>query len=175
MFRPIFLSILFVALAGCESLTDAECQSADWYQIGVVDGAEGRGPDRIDSHRKACADVGIAPSPERWLAGRERGLRLYCTPGKAYEVGREGHSIRAGCTQAEMRRMSPAYEHGRNYWRIEQEIDDIEWDISEIDSDLIALPSDAGGMRARLYAERSRLSSRLALLELQQRRYATWP
>ena len=173
--RLVVFALILAALSGCESLTDAECVSADWYQIGVTDGAEGRGTDRIEAHRKACADVGVAPDAERWLAGRERGLRLYCTPAKAYEVGREGRSIRPGCTEVELQRMAPAYEEGRNYWRLELEIRDLKSDIREIDHDLASLPPDASAARARLFAERARLLSRLSLVELQQRRYAIWP
>ncbi len=175
MIRPIAALALVAALAGCESLTDAECQSADWYQIGVRDGSEGRAPDFVEAHQRACASAGIAPDVSRWMEGRERGLRLYCTPAKAYQVGRGGGSVRPGCTPAEMQALSAAYQKGAAYWRVELQIRDIESDLREIDRDLASLPPTESAMRARLYAERARLSSQLTLLQLEQRRYASWP
>lgn len=174
--RLIAVLSLMGVLSGCASLTDEECRVADWYQIGVSDGAEGRGTDRIEAHRRACSDVGIAPNAERWLEGRTRGLRLYCTPEKAYRVARGGGSLSSGCTATEVQRLMPAYEWGQRYWDYEVEIDDIESDISEVNNQIgFASVNDNAGMVARLYAERARLTSRLHLLELRQNRYATWP
>lgn len=174
--RLIAVLSLMGALAGCASLTDEECRVADWYQIGVSDGAEGRGTDRIEAHRRACSDVGIAPNAERWLEGRTRGLRLYCTPEKAYRVARGGGSLRSGCTAAEVQRLMPAYEWGQLYWDYEVEIDDTRSDISEINHHIsLASANNDTGILGRLYAERARLISRLNLLELRQNRYAIWP
>jgi hypothetical protein len=173
--RWLYLPFLVLALASCASLSEEECRAADWFQIGVTDGAEGRGPERLEAHRRACADLGIAPDAERWLQGRERGLRLYCTPQKAYEVGRRGASIGEGCTSAELTRMRPAHDWGRAYWRVGLEIDSVESDIRDINSEIAVLPPDSGSTLARLLAERSRLISRLGLLELEQSRYSSWP
>lgn len=172
--RIALLLIPLALLAGCASLTEEECRAGDWYGIGVEDGAEGRGPDRLAAHREACAKVGIVPDTEAWLRGRERGLRLYCTPGKAYEVARSGRSIREGCTAAERARMQPAFEWGRRYWQLEREADDLRGDIREIDRALAALPPDSA-RRGALFSRRMLLISRLNLVELRQRRYATWP
>lgn len=173
--RVIAALALVVALGSCASLSEEECLAGDWRQIGVNDGAEGRGTDHIEAHRRACAPVGVSPDAEAWLAGREAGLRLYCRPAKAYEVARRGGEIRAGCTSAELTRMMPAYDWGENYWRLELQIDDVESDISAIDSDIVALPPDAGARRSMLLSRRALLSSRLSLYRTQQRRYATWP
>lgn len=179
LFRLSFLVSVVGLLSACASLTDDECRVADWYQIGVSDGAEGRGTDRIEDHRRACADIGIAPVTERWLEGRTRGLRLYCTPEKAYRIARAGGHLKSGCTRAEVQRLTPAYEWGRRYWEYKTEIDEIEDAISEIDHLIfVAAANNESGETApllRFYAERSRLNSRLNLLELRQNRYATWP
>ncbi|MCX7644072.1 MAG: DUF2799 domain-containing protein [Rhodobacteraceae bacterium] len=169
----LLLSALF-ALVSCASLTEEECRAGDWFRIGLADGTEGRGPDRIEAHRRACADAGVTPDAEAWLKGRERGLRLYCVPQKAYEVGRQGRAIAEGCTPAERARMAPAYEWGRQYWRLELQADDLRGEIRDIDRELAALPPDSP-RRGALFARRSLLLSRLGTVELQQRRYASWP
>ncbi len=172
--RLAFLLAALIGLFSCASLTEEECQVADWYDIGVTDGAEGRGTDRIEAHRRSCADIGVTPDLEAWLKGRTAGLRLYCTPEKAYRVGRDGRSIAEGCTAAELRRMEPAYETGRMYWRIGLEIDDLRSEIRSLDSDLAGLPAGSPAL-GTLLARRSMLIGELRLAEMRQRRYATWP
>lgn len=164
----------FLALASCASLSEEECRAGDWYGIGVADGAEGRGPDRIEAHRRACADAGIAPDLEAWQKGRERGLRLYCTPEKAYREGREGQSIAAGCTRTEMARIMPAWEWGRNWWRLELEADGIRDEIRDIEREIARFAPGTPGLGS-LFARRTLLVSRLGTVELRQQRYAAWP
>lgn len=173
--RHALLLAALVALGSCATLTEEECRAGDWFQIGVNDGAEGRGTDHVEAHRRACAPAGVSPDVEAWLRGRERGLRLYCRPEKAYEVGRNGRSLAPGCTAAELQRMQPAYDWGRTFHQIGMEISSIESDIRQIDAELGRLPPDATSTRSRLLAERARLEVRLGLLRAQQRRYATWP
>ncbi len=175
LIRPCLALIAFLALASCETLTDDQCLAADWARIGFADGTEGKSPQHIQAHARACADVGVTPDQRAWLRGREQGLRLYCTPEKAYRVGRRGGSIREGCTAAELTRMDPAYDWGRNYWRIELEIDDLRSDIRRINHEIATTSTTDPARRALLAAKRSRLISRIGLLELRQRRYATWP
>ena len=172
--RPLLLIAALLVLAACTTLSEEECRAGDWFQIGVSDGAEGRGTDRIEAHRRACAPAGIAPDVEAWLRGRERGLRLYCVPPKAYEAGRRGRAIAEGCTAAELTRMRPAWEWGRQYWRLELEADSLRSDIRDITSDLASLPADGAG-RGSLLARRSMLITQLRMVEARQRRFATWP
>lgn len=161
-------------LGSCASLTDEECRAGDWRQIGVEDGAEGYGPERIEAHRRACADAGVVPDAAAWEKGRQEGLRLYCTPAKAYRVAREGRSLREGCTPAEVARLMPAYEWGQKYWDYEQEIERLRSDIREIDREIAHLPPTSP-QRGFLFARRMMLRNEIGIAELQQRRYATWP
>lgn len=173
--RTAFLcAALLAGLSACTTLSEEECRTGDWFQIGVADGAEGRGTDRIEAHRRACARAGIAPDTEAWLRGRERGLRLYCVPQKAHAEGRRGRAIAEGCTPAELKRMRPAWEWGRQYWLLELEADSLRSDIRDINSDLASLPADRAG-RGSLLARRSMLFTQLRMVEARQRRYATWP
>ena len=163
-----------VLLGACASLTEEECRAGDWFAVGLADGAEGRGTDRLEAHRRACAPAGITPDAEAWAKGRERGLRLYCVPQKAHAVGRQGRAIAEGCTAAELARMRPAWEWGREYRRLELEADSLRSEIREINRQIAALAPGAPG-RGSLLARRSLLISRLGTVELGQRRYATWP
>ncbi len=39
----------------------------------------GRTVERLGDHRRACAEHGVAPHTERYLAGRSEGLKSFCT------------------------------------------------------------------------------------------------
>ena len=173
--RSVLLMVALQALASCETLTPEECRSADWYQIGLADGAEGRGTDRLEAHRRACAEVRVTPDAAAWLRGRTDGLRLYCTPAKAYEVGRRGAAIAPGCSAEEIAAMRPAHRWGETFWQIGQEIAEVERDIAAAKAELRRLPPDAAGPRDRLRREIGRLETRLIFLRADQRRHASWP
>jgi hypothetical protein len=51
-------------LAACASLDKDECQHADWYAIGLEDGARGRALERLGDHRRACAKYSVTPEAE---------------------------------------------------------------------------------------------------------------
>ena len=125
---------------------------------------QGRGPGRLEAHRRACELAGVTPDARAWEAGRQEGLRLYCRPAKAYEVAREGRAIQPGCTAAELTRMQPAYDWGRAYWQLELQRRDIIDDLRDSRYGAGTLP----GPRFALILE-------LQSIERRQRRYATWP
>src|SRR5215510_6314044 len=78
--RPAFLPVLLVTLvAGCASMDRTQCTSANWYAIGLEDGARGQPLERLGAHRRACAEHAVAPDAERYVAGRNDGLKSFCT------------------------------------------------------------------------------------------------
>ena len=99
MRRSIIISIaISLTLAGCASGMDsAECVTADWRAIGYEDGAQGRGTGSFGERRKACADHGVTPDFEAYMAGRDKGLAQFCRPQNAYRLGVRGIRYSGGC------------------------------------------------------------------------------
>ena len=60
--------LVLLLVAGCATLDKDECRSADWYAIGLEDGARGRAIERLGDHRRACAKHNVAPNAERYVA-----------------------------------------------------------------------------------------------------------
>lgn len=83
-------------LAGCESLSPAECATADWRQLGVQDGSRGQG-DRAADYYESCAKAGIAVNVTAYREGRNQGLMQYCQPANALREGLAGHSYEGVC------------------------------------------------------------------------------
>jgi len=96
--RASWLALLAVSalLAGCESLSPAECATADWRRLGVQDGSRGR-TDRSADYYESCAKAGIAVNVAVYRAGRDQGLQSYCQPANALNEGLAGNSYEGVC------------------------------------------------------------------------------
>jgi hypothetical protein len=121
--------IAFSLLAGCASLDREDCVQADWYTIGLEDGARGRAVERLGDHRRACAEHRIVPNAERYMAGRNEGLKTFCTYERGYTEGRAGHSYAAACPQPT--NFLAGYNRGRELHALHRERDEIEREIAK--------------------------------------------
>lgn len=168
--RILLTSLALLILASCATLTESECQTDNWFEIGKSDGERGRSLDFIFEHAKACNEFGVAPKAEPWRAGRIEGLKTYCTPRNAYDVGQRGQKLSPVCTGDNLQRLEAANTRGIRWHRISREIRDVERDIREINAVLSDLPSDDPA-RASLVAERSFLRLDILTLRARQDRY----
>lgn len=90
--------VLLIALflAGCESLSPAECATANWRQLGLQDGGRGEN-DRAAAYFESCSKANIAVDVNNYRAGRAEGLQGYCRPANALHEGLAGRSYRGVC------------------------------------------------------------------------------
>jgi hypothetical protein len=84
------------SLGGCASLSKSECLSANWEDVGIRDGADGRPEEYLIQHSKACAKVNVVPDRGVWLHGREQGLERFCVSYRAYQIGENGYGFDVG-------------------------------------------------------------------------------
>ena len=70
--RAGLVAALLAALAagGRATLSEDECRSADWNQIGRRDGLRGSPAARLEEHIGACSKLGIRPDAAQYTAGR---------------------------------------------------------------------------------------------------------
>lgn len=120
---------LFALLAGCATLDKNECLRADWYAVGLEDGARGQPVERLGHHRRACAEHGITPQTERYLAGRSEGLKSYCTYDRGVSVGRSGQSYSAVCPDSLAGRFSAGYQIGKEIHDLRRRLDTVQEQI----------------------------------------------
>lgn len=107
-----------------------ECRTADWYGIGLEDGARGRPVERLGEHRRACAKHNVTPDPQRYLAGRNEGLRSFCTYERGYAEGRAGRAYQAGCPDPA--NFLAGHQRGRELHELERRRGEVEKDIARI-------------------------------------------
>jgi len=109
-----------------------QCLNADWYAVGVEDGARGRPVERLGDHRRACAEYNIAPDPARYLAGRNEGLKSFCTYERGFSEGRGGNAYVAACPAPGASAFLAGYNRGRELHDLHQRLDEVERDIGNI-------------------------------------------
>lgn len=122
-------------LTGCATMSKEQCLEAgatSWEHIGYVDGGDGHEPDsRLAMHRDACKEVRIIPDRNSYMVGWRNGLVNYCTPEKAYEVGRSGYSSNSRLCPPEIRNLfEDNVDLGRRVYSLRMELSSLE---SEID------------------------------------------
>jgi hypothetical protein len=124
LLRPralVWLPLLF--LSACASMNKSQCLSADWYAIGVEDGARGRSLEYLGNHRRACAEYGVAPDAQRYQAGRDAGLRSFCTYDRGYAIGRAGQGRPTVCPDRLAANFDAGYGDGRQRYDLTRRLD----------------------------------------------------
>lgn len=113
---------LLLLLVGCASMDKEECATADWYTVGLEDGARGRPIERLGDHRRACSEHGVAPQADAYLKGRGEGLRSFCTYERGYAEGRAGHGYSGACPEPLARNFLAGYHRGHDLHELERKL-----------------------------------------------------
>jgi len=109
----VMLTISALVLSGCATLSKDECLTANWYQIGYEDGAEGYPDTRIKSHREACAEYGIKPNFNDFQKGHGEGVITFCTPRNGFNKGKRNTKYQGVCPVDLETNFLEAYNNGR--------------------------------------------------------------
>jgi hypothetical protein len=118
--------LAMLALVGCShaTLTKEECRTVDWRTVGYEDGVAGRPADQVGLHRQACAEHGVRPDLDAYLAGRAAGMREFCQPHNGYRAGANGVEYYDSCPPELAPAFEAAYESGRELYIRERRVAD---------------------------------------------------
>jgi Protein of unknown function (DUF2799) len=126
------LGAALLLLGGCASkMSKDECRTVDWRTVGYEDGVSGQPGDRIGNHRRACAEHGVTPDLNAYLAGREAGLREYCQPHNGYRYGANGYTYYDACPPDLAEAFEKAYDEGRALYVRERRVTDAQDQIED--------------------------------------------
>ncbi len=171
MIRPLAILAAVATIGSCTTLSEEACQSGDWFSIGATDGAGGRTADYLSNHAGACDNFGITPDRTAWEAGRQQGLRQYCTVENVYQDGRRSRTLQPVCPADQIERLQAANITGRTYRRIELEIERLERDIFDLNREAANLTADEGARRGDLLLKELRTRNRILQLRAELRNY----
>ncbi len=147
------------ALAGCASMSEQECKTADWHDQGYRDARNGQPLSQVEDHREACAKVGIAPDLAQYKAGRAKGVLEYCTPENGAREGRRGASYRNACPAELEGRFLDRYRAGKRVYEAERKVDSLDSRLRDLQWKLDIEKDD--GKRKRLREELRELDASL--------------
>jgi len=132
----VFLSSVAMGLAGCASISEGECVSGNWSDIGNKDGVNGKARGKLADYSKTCAKYGAEPNREAYLSAFNSGLIKYCTYERGFERGENGDSYNQVCSGGLSTDFSQGYDEGRAIYEIYREHKRL---IAEYDDTLEAL------------------------------------
>lgn len=157
--RLAVAAAIVLGLSGCASMSPEECLVANWDEQGYKDGRAGFAPTRITEHRKACAEVGVAPDAQRYRWGWDQGVREYCTPVNAVAQGRAGSPYRNVCPQPLEAEFVYWHQRGTDVYQAQRRLDDLDRQASQLRRQIDK--ESKASERRRLQAELRRTESEL--------------
>jgi len=91
----------------------SDCQKTDWYEVGYQNGLKGTPVSKFNHYAEECSGEDEKPNQDYYLAGRDRGLKVYCHPDRAFEAGKKGEPYLHVCPDNQHRRFLEHYEAGK--------------------------------------------------------------
>lgn len=128
--RCVIPLTLVSLLSACATLSESECRTGDWYNIGVRDGQNGY-ESRAADHADACRKQKVKPDLTQYNRGRNEGLRSYCTAANGYQVGLRGTPAGNVCPSESQAAFQSAYQRGYQRFKIQRDLDQTEYRISQ--------------------------------------------
>lgn len=135
------LSLAATGLASCASISEGECVSGNWSDIGYQDGVKGKSRGKLADYTKTCAKYGVQPNRDAYLTAFESGLVKYCTYEQGLELGENGSDYNQVCSGDLASDFSQGYDEGRAVYEIYREHKHL---ISEYEDTLEALVNIRG-------------------------------
>lgn len=135
--KALLVTVVTLLLGACAAkMSKDECRTVDWRTVGYEDGVAGRPGDRIGEHRRACAEYGVTPDLNAYLAGRTAGLREYCQPHNGYRAGVNGYTYYDTCPADLAEQFEKAYDEGRALYVRERRVTETDELIEEKRSEI---------------------------------------
>jgi hypothetical protein len=167
----VLLTTSLVITTGCASLSEQECRDGDWSSIGYRDGQNGRPLSRLDEHRKACLQYGMAPDARAYGQARERGLNFYCTPANGLAVGRRGEYYAGVCPSWAETGFIINFNIGRDIYEARQRLERLENDQRALETRLNKASEKGEVIRLSSQLRQLRMERDFAWDELRRREY----
>jgi len=131
------LSAVAIGLTGCASISEDECISGSWSDIGYKDGVNGKARGKLADYTKTCAKYNVEPNREVYLTAFDSGLVKYCTYEQGYDLGENGNSYNQVCSGDLAGSFSQGYDEGRAVYEIYRQHKQLISDYEDVLEDLV--------------------------------------
>ena len=142
MQKHLFLKLLSVTLlvfvlSACATLDEGECETANWYELGVKDGERGRKEGTYTNYRKDCSEYNIDVNVEEYRTGWQNGIVSYCDADNAFRIGVDGNTASNYCPLDLRDSFASAHSLGFAIHSHRSRIDEINYRQEEIIKELV--------------------------------------
>lgn len=134
--RISVLVLFALTVAACATMDQAECETANWYDVGIGDGEHGRASRRYQDYRDDCAEFGVSVDTKAYREGWETGIARYCTRDNGYRVGINGVAYQDSCPAEYEDAFFSAYQLGRAVHTHRHRVDELHHEIEEVGDEL---------------------------------------
>ncbi|PID66327.1 MAG: hypothetical protein CR975_03450 [Gammaproteobacteria bacterium] len=174
--RYLCLAVLS-GLTACSTMSAQECLSADWYSLGLADGAAGYTMSFFNERAGDCAKHGVVANRQIYAQARQQGLKRYCTQENGYQQGYHGRTYRGVCRGRAAKRFLSAYQKGKRIYEQKKQVNDLQKKIRATERDIARhddeqyrlekqiISQDDKGKRAVLLLELNRIRHQMSKLE----------
>lgn len=162
--RKFILSLAALAVSGCASMSSEECTLSDWQAIGYTDGARGLPVSQFDSYRKDCAAHGVAPGFDSYRSGRDEGLREFCQPERAFDLGNRGARNPGVCPPESSAEFAQAFADGRHLFELRSSLQRVQRQLTLKDNRYHKIENDKQTLEASLVSKEPTVEERLQML-----------
>ncbi len=141
-FRSIkkLLILLFISsfISGCATLNEAECFSANWYDLGFDNALSGKKSSFVSQHTSACKKYEITPDFELYREGWQQGVKKFCTAESGFRYGIAGNYYRNTCSIDTESEFLKGFNPARRIAQKKREISNLKNEVSSIRESIIA-------------------------------------
>lgn len=136
-------------LAGCTTMSADECRVANWGDVGLRDGLEGKALSVLNDRVKDCSEAKVAVDTPRYLQGRDQGLLQFCRIENAVPLGLNGKSYNGVCPPGIDPEFRRRYQAGRDVFSARTDLRSLESRRSAAEERLRSAGTDDDRRRAR--------------------------
>ncbi|PIP96019.1 MAG: hypothetical protein COW00_06965 [Bdellovibrio sp. CG12_big_fil_rev_8_21_14_0_65_39_13] len=109
----LLLSSILLFATACATMSQEDCQKANWKMIGEEAGREGKPTTSFTRISRQCQEFGISVSQAEWVSGYKIGLSAFCTFENGYEIGLKGETYQKVCPSNSSKEFLRGYIEGK--------------------------------------------------------------
>lgn len=121
----LFGTLLIISFSGCTTMSESECATADWHDIGIKDGRNGTPASYMEKRRQDCTKDGFSLDQKQYMAGRNTGILQYCTSENGRSEGLLGRPYLNSCPANLEHDFLINYEAGKLVYSAKRNVDDL--------------------------------------------------
>lgn len=132
LLRLSSIGLMSLLIASCATLNEAECISANWYDLGFDNALLGKKSSYVSEHTSACQKYAITPDFEQYREGWQQGVKKFCTAQSGWRYGIAGNYYRNTCDAQSEAEFFKGYQPAREIAQKKRDIDQLKRELRSI-------------------------------------------